>query len=182
MTADRFIPSLLRANGVYRFRDREYTAIDLSTNGTPWRSTGLVHWLPEDDGPRDILYLRHQDLVLLSVTDFEPVGTLADLEDTGRNDERAEDDPMPVLRIYTSGDGVWPDLQRLVSEDGTDPRVIQVQEPIEVCALAEGMASGKPSVTVRMNLPDGSVVLGETSLALFLTAADLFKTSHGDPR
>jgi hypothetical protein len=42
------------------------------------------------------------------------------------------------------------------------------------------MQSGKTSVMIRMNLPDGSVALGETSLALLLAAARAFEAVYGD--
>jgi hypothetical protein len=50
-----------------------------------------------------------------------------------------------------------------------------------VAALPRGTVSGKPTVTFRVDLPDGTVVLAETTLSLFLSAADAFKARHGDP-
>jgi hypothetical protein len=44
------------------------------------------------------------------------------------------------------------------------------------------MVSGKPSIAIRLDLDDGSSVVAETSLALFLMAADAFKAKYGDPR
>jgi hypothetical protein len=35
---------------------------------------------------------------------------------------------------------------------------------------------------MRIDLDDGSVVLAETSLALFLTVADGLRARYGDPR
>ena len=70
---------------------------------------------------------------------------------------------MTGLNIVLDGDGAWPDLQGKV---GTDA-VIDTQVH-EVCCLPGGMASGAPSVTFRINLPDGRVVLAQTSLRLFL--------------
>jgi hypothetical protein len=77
--------SPLRHNGIYLFRGREYTAVHLSTPEQPWRSTGLMVWSADADGPRDIMYLRHDDGVLIGYRDFAPLGTLADLTDTGRD-------------------------------------------------------------------------------------------------
>lgn len=54
--------------------------------------------------------------------------------------------------------------------------------PIEVGALAGGMQSGDPSAAFCFRLPDHRVVLVETSLRLFLTAADALKARYGDPR
>ena len=53
---------------------------------------------------------------------------------------------------------------------------------IRVAALEKGMVSGHPSLMIGIELPDGSVVKAETSLRLFLTAADAFKARFGDPR
>lgn len=52
----------------------------------------------------------------------------------------------------------------------------------KVIVLEGGMASGKPSVAVVVETSDGRAFLGETSLSLFLAAADAFKARHGDPR
>jgi hypothetical protein len=53
---------------------------------------------------------------------------------------------------------------------------------IEIGGLSGGMESGKPSVAFCFLLPDGRPVVAETSLALFLTAADVLRARHGDPR
>jgi hypothetical protein len=42
------------------------------------------------------------------------------------------------------------------------------------------MASGKPSVMLRIDLPDGRVVLAETSLRLFAAAAHAFASNYPD--
>jgi len=80
---------------------------------------------------------------------------------------------MPVLKIVLE-EPAWPDL---AAKD-----VIHTKDPIGVTVLKGGMESGKPSVAFRIDLPDGTVILAETSLALFLTAADAFKARYGDPR
>ncbi len=36
--------------------------------------------------------------------------------------------------------------------------------------LPAGMSSGAPSVMIRLDLPDGRIVLAETSAALFVSA------------
>lgn len=53
---------------------------------------------------------------------------------------------------------------------------------LEVGALPNGMTSGKPSVAFCFPLPDGRVVVAETSLALFLSTADVTRARYGDPR
>jgi hypothetical protein len=82
MPSSELAESPLRDNGIYRFRDREWVALHLATEGLPWRSTALLPH-PFEAPPNAILYLRHADGALLDVTDFQPIGTLADLDDTG---------------------------------------------------------------------------------------------------
>lgn len=76
---------------------------------------------------------------------------------------------MPSLDIKLDGDNCWPELRELV---GTD-RLIDV-ELKAVALLPGGMASGKASVTLRIDLPDGRVVLAQTSADLFCAAARAF--------
>lgn len=75
---------------------------------------------------------------------------------------------MPDLKIHLDGDGCWPDLNE------NRDRVIEGRK-IEIAYLSHGMASGKPSVTIRVDLPDGRVVLAQTSLALFEAATRAFQ-------
>lgn len=76
---------------------------------------------------------------------------------------------MPSLKIHLSGDGAWPDM--------AGKEIIQVED-LEVAALEAGMTSGQPSVAVRLDLPDGRVVFAQTSMRLFLQAADAFRTRY----
>jgi hypothetical protein len=88
---------------------------------------------------------------------------------------------MPSLQIMLDSDGIWGDLTALY-RDGRLLLAMGDAAALQVAALPGGMMSGAPSVTLRIDLPDGRVVLTETSLALFLTAADMLKARHGDPR
>jgi hypothetical protein len=81
---------------------------------------------------------------------------------------------MVELQVIVDGDACWPDLK--------DKRIIHAVGGLQLAALKKGMVSGKPSVCFRFELPGGFVLLVETSLALFLTAADTLKAAHGDPR
>lgn len=83
--------SPLRDHGVYLFRGNPYVAVPLSTPEMRWRSTGLIYWPDQKHGPFDIIYLRHVDHILLSVKDFRPIGTIDDLEDTGRTETGEEE-------------------------------------------------------------------------------------------
>lgn len=74
---------------------------------------------------------------------------------------------------------------RFAALDGLEDGRVYIQnvrEGIEVGVLPAGMASGAPSVAICVPLPNGRVVIAETSLALFLTAADAFRARYGDPR
>lgn len=49
-----------------------------------------------------------------------------------------------------------------------------------VGAMPGGMQSGKPSVAIVAELPDGTQVFSETSLELFLAAAAAFRARYVD--
>lgn len=82
---------------------------------------------------------------------------------------------MPVMNIILQ-EPAWPELK----EPGA--KVVHTTAPIGVTGLVSGMQSGKPSVALRVDLDDGTAVIAETSLALFLSAADALKARYGDPR
>lgn len=88
---------------------------------------------------------------------------------------RLEDMPRVDVVFVGDGDGCWPDL---AGKELIEP----AQGIINLAGLAGGMVSGKPSVGIRVNLPDGRVVIAQTSLRLFLTCADALKARYGDPR
>jgi hypothetical protein len=79
---------------------------------------------------------------------------------------------MPVLNIILDGDNCWPDLQ--------DRKIYHHTGPISVAALPGGMESGKTSVSIRIDLSDGSTVIAETSLQLFASAAKAFLARYGE--
>jgi hypothetical protein len=62
-----------------------------------------------------------------------------------------------------------------------DGRVIVVDSPIEVAAMPEGTVGGKPTVFMVFTLPDGRVVMAETTLMLFASAARSFVARYGEP-
>lgn len=77
---------------------------------------------------------------------------------------------MPTMSVILDGDGCWPDLK--------DKQFINLESPIEVAGLPAGMTSGKPSVSFRFTLPDGTVVIAQTSMALFQTAAKMLEARY----
>lgn len=82
---------------------------------------------------------------------------------------------MPAINIILDGDNAWDDLQ--------GKEIIHLQDVVwEMAALPGGMSSGKPSVALRLDLPDGKVLVAETSLLALLSAVNAFVARHGDPR
>ena len=76
---------------------------------------------------------------------------------------------MPALTVILDGDGAYPDL--LEKRD----KIVHVTTPFSVSRLKHGMESGKSSVMFRIDLPDGRIVMAETSMALFQNAASAFR-------
>ena len=52
--------------------------------------------------------------------------------------------------------------------------------PIRIAALTKGTKGGRVSVAIGLDIGQGRVVLAETTLALFLNAADLLRAKFGD--
>ncbi len=80
---------------------------------------------------------------------------------------------MLVLSIFLEGDDAftdWIDREKI--------HLANTATPIRVAALSGGMTSGKPSVAIGIELPDGRVVVAETSMRLFLTAAKAFEARY----
>jgi hypothetical protein len=75
---------------------------------------------------------------------------------------------MPTLRIILDGDGCWPD-----ASDAEHGEQLQHAVP-SVALLPGGMTSGRASVGIRIDLPDGRFVVAQTSLALFRAAVAAF--------
>jgi hypothetical protein len=77
---------------------------------------------------------------------------------------------MPVIHLILDGDNAWPEL---APDPAGRERIYVVHLPDAVwqlAALPGGMESGAPSLALRLDLPDGRVVLAETSLAAWITA------------
>lgn len=73
---------------------------------------------------------------------------------------------MPVISVNLDGDNAWPELAR-----GPSDVVVHLPDVRwRLAALAGGMASGAPSLALRLDLPDGRVVIAETSLAAWIAA------------
>lgn len=78
---------------------------------------------------------------------------------------------MPSLRVLTDGVGAWPDAKKAMWLD--DSR-------IQIAALPQGMASGRASVAIRVDLPNGRAVIIQTSLRAFHAAHNVLVAKHGE--
>jgi len=79
---------------------------------------------------------------------------------------------------YTGDNRVWSDLDE---KRGLD-KVIDLSDTgtyLELALVKRGTKSGKSSVLLRIDLPDGRAVIVQTTLALFASAADAFRAVPG---
>lgn len=78
---------------------------------------------------------------------------------------------MPALRILLNVEGEFKDLK--------GERTIHLSDPsMAIGRLPKGMESGKSSVVIRLDLPNGTTILAETSMALFLNCARAFQAAE----
>lgn len=76
---------------------------------------------------------------------------------------------MPALKVH---------LEEPAFADFKDKKIIHLKNTIRVAALDEGMQSGDASVAFGFELDSETVVLAETSLKLFLMAADMIREKY----
>jgi hypothetical protein len=81
---------------------------------------------------------------------------------------------MPITRIILDGDGAWPDLK------DCSPERLFTTDQAEVACLDGGMESGRPSIAMRFNLPDGKVLIYQTSVGQFQQVAAALRGKYGD--
>lgn len=88
---------------------------------------------------------------------------------------------MPMFTLKFSPQG-WPDLESRIQSQDPDLVVLMGPEApsLNLLVLEAGMTSGKPSVTFRLELPDGKTVLFETSARIFCTAANAIQARYPD--
>ncbi len=84
---------------------------------------------------------------------------------------------MIGLNIVLDREPTWPDLAEKLAQGRLHHATLA-----GVGGLPDGTTGGKPTVALRIDLPDGSSVVAETTLALFLSAADALRGRFGDPR
>lgn len=82
---------------------------------------------------------------------------------------------MNIIKVILEGDGCWEDLPDKIKSD----KVIWLREgTISIAALSKGMKSGKPSISIRIELPDGKTLIAETSMRLFIATAEAFEQRY----
>jgi hypothetical protein len=69
----------------------------------------------------------------------------------------------------------WPDLKREnCIHLGNDA------PPVRLAVLDKGLESGRPSIALRLDLPDGKTVIAETTARLFCSAARAIMARYPD--
>lgn len=83
---------------------------------------------------------------------------------------------MPELRIVLDPDqlGLGIEYEGQLIHLGDDAEIV-------ITGLPDGMTSGKPSMAFAFKLPNGDLVVAETSWRLFATAYSAFLGKFGDP-
>ena len=82
---------------------------------------------------------------------------------------------MIPMVIKLDGDAAWPELV------GKDVIHLGNGAPaIQVAVLEAGMSSGRPSIAIRIDLPDGRFVIAETTARLFCTAGKAIMARYPD--
>ena len=82
---------------------------------------------------------------------------------------------MPGLNVITNIDEAnsWRDIHE------KRDKVLHLTDPkIGIARVPEGMESGASSVMIRIDLPNGTIIMAETTMALFLACADVFKAKE----
>ena len=84
---------------------------------------------------------------------------------------------MNGIKIALDGDNCWPELREKMERG----EVIHIGNggSIGLAVLSGGMTSGKPSIMLRIDLPDGRTVMAETSWRLLRTACDAISARYG---
>jgi hypothetical protein len=80
--------------------------------------------------------------------------------------------PLPFkFQAADDKEPAWPDLEGKDPVEGTG---------VQIVCLDKGMASGRPSIGLRIDLPDGSAVFAETSARLLCIVAKAIMARYPD--
>jgi len=80
---------------------------------------------------------------------------------------------MPVIKLILNGESAFLDLQGRASD------IIHRKATFTVASLARVVKSGHPSLALRFDLPEGKVLIQETSVAAWLAVARALEVKFG---
>jgi hypothetical protein len=85
---------------------------------------------------------------------------------------------VPEIRVSIDVER-WPTqaIQKL-HDEGRTGDIIYSTEPLEIGALPGGMQSGRTSIAVFFTLPDGRVVIADTSLRALRTVVETLAAAY----
>lgn len=63
-----------------------------------------------------------------------------------------------------------------------DHTVSEISTPLIIGGMAKGTVEGKPVVMLGIQIDKNEYLVKQTTLSLFLSAADALKAKYGDPR
>ena len=87
---------------------------------------------------------------------------------------------LPTIRLTLNLEThPWTELLDLRKEGKVITAMGSDAGELWIGVLPAGMRSGEPSVAIGLTLPDGSVIVTETSMKLFLASADAMRTMYG---
>jgi hypothetical protein len=85
---------------------------------------------------------------------------------------------MNSISLFLDGDGAWPDMKSKIEEG----KLINLTGgTIGLALLVNGTVGGNPSVSIRLDLPDGQVVFTQTTLALLSNAVRAMNIRTSQP-
>ena len=76
---------------------------------------------------------------------------------------------------------IIPDLTATGFQDD-EYEVTEYSGPLIIGGMPEGTEAGKPIVMLGLEIDEGGWLVKQTTLSLFLSAADALKAKYGDPR
>ena len=71
---------------------------------------------------------------------------------------------IPMTIVFGDNDA-WPDLH-----DKAVTIVDHADHPVQIAVLDHHLLTGRPSIAIRLDLPDGSTVIAETTARMFVIA------------
>lgn len=77
-----------------------------------------------------------------------------------------------MIPLSVKFEGKWDDLK--------EENIVFAKNGMQVLVIERGMSSGKPSVAIRLDLPDGKSVVAETSARLFCSAGRMVAAKYPD--